>query len=595
MNNLIEKSGLVTYTVMVNGDELPGQYGVIFIRVDKEINKVSSATVELTDGGVGESQGFDLSNDDLFSAGNEIEIKAGYQNEEETIFKGVIVRQNLRIMRSGSSRFVIDCKHKAVKLTLARKNRIFFESTDSDVINKIFGDYEMEFEVEDSETEHPELVQHHSTDWDFVLMRSDINGLLVNTGDDKLTIKKIDLAEEAVLEVGHGSGLLAFNGDVDARNQFNAVNAYAWDSSNLELIDASGEAPGEVEVGEKKSEELASVFGIEDVPLQSPAFMQQSMLKAWADAKITRSRMAKVRGNMTVLGNYYVNPGNFIELKGLSKQFNGKNYISGVTHIIEGGDWTTDFRLGLSYDWYTEERPYINSQPASGLAPAIQGLHAGLVKQIHEDPDGNYRVQVTIPTLQQDNMPLWARLSNTYATADAGMFFYPEIGDEVLIGFLNDDPQHPVILGTLYGKQKKPKYTPEEENPTKSIFTKGELEIKFNDADKILTISTPGGNTFTLDDDQKKIILVNEENGNTVEMSDAGISLLSDADIVLNAKGNITMESGQDTVVKATGDFNGEGINVNMAGSAKFAAEGAQAELSASATAVIKGSLVQIN
>ncbi|NMM48472.1 type VI secretion system tip protein VgrG [Marinigracilibium pacificum] len=595
MNNLIEKSGLVTTTIMINGEEVPGHYGVIYIRVDKAINKVSSATVEFTDGGTAESQDFELSNDDLFNAGNEIEIKAGYQNEQETIFKGVIVRQNLRIMRSGSSRFIIDCKHKAVKLTLARKNNIYYDSTDSDMINKIFGEYEIEYEVEDTETEHPELVQHHASDWDFILMRSDINGLLVNTGDEKLTIKKIDLAEEAVLEVGHGSGLLSFNGDADARDQFIAVNAYAWDSANLELVDASGEPVGEIEAGEKTSEELAGVFGIEDVPLQSPGFMQQSMLKAWADAKITRSRLAKVKGNLTVLGNYYVNPGNFIKLSGLSKQFNGKNYISGVSHIIEEGNWTTDYQLGLSYDWYSEERPYVNSQLASGLAPAIQGLHTGLVKQIHEDPDGNYRVQVTVPTLQNDNMPLWARLANQYATADAGLFFFPEIGDEVLIGFLNDDPQNPIILGSLYGKQKKPKYTPEEENPIKSIFTKGELEIQFNDGDKILTISTPGGNKFILDDDQKTVTLINEENGNTMLMSADGISFESDGDITLKAKGNVLVESKQNTEVKATGDFVAEGINVNLTGSAKFAAEGAQAEVSGSAMTVIKGGIVQIN
>jgi hypothetical protein len=58
----------------------------------------------------------------------------------------------------------------------------------------------------------------------------------------------------------------------------------------------------------------------------------------------------------------------------------------------------------------------------------------------------------------------------------------------------------------------------------------------------------------------------------------------------------IKMESGKDIILKATGDVKIDGINITVTASAQFKASGsAGAEVSSGATAVLKGSLVQIN
>ena len=64
---------------------------------------------------------------------------------------------------------------------------------------------------------------------------------------------------------------------------------------------------------------------------------------------------------------------------------------------------------------------------------------------------------------------------------------------------------------------------------------------------------------------------------------------------MINSDG-ISMESAGDIAIKATGDVNIEGTNVNIAATAEFKADGgAGAEVTTSAIAVLKGSLVQIN
>lgn len=90
------------------------------------------------------------------------------------------------------------------------------------------------------------------------------------------------------------------------------------------------------------------------------------------------------------------------------------------------------------------------------------------------------------------NKLLWARLSTMYATNASGNFFLPEPDDEVVVGFMNEDPGHPIILGGVYGERHKPPYEYEAKNNMKAIVTREKMRIEFNEEKKVITISTPG-------------------------------------------------------------------------------------------------------
>lgn len=83
------------------------------------------------------------------------------------------------------------------------------------------------------------------------------------------------------------------------------------------------------------------------------------------------------------------------------------------------------------------------SPPAAGLLPGMEGLHTAVVKKLDGDPAEECRIQVELPWLEGDSKLLWARLSTLYATGGSGAFWLPEPGDEVLVGFVNNDPTHP--------------------------------------------------------------------------------------------------------------------------------------------------------
>lgn len=74
--------------------------------------------------------------------------------------------------------------------------------------------------------------------------------------------------------------------------------------------------------------------------------------------------------------------------------------------------------------------------------------------QLGNDPNGEDRILVKVPTLDSQSQGIWTRIATLDAGNNRGSFFRPEIGDEVVLGFLNDDPRDAIVLGMLNSKAK---------------------------------------------------------------------------------------------------------------------------------------------
>ena len=86
-----QNTDLVSFTLLVNGLPVGKEIGVTSIAVNKEVNKIPWAKIIIQDGDVA-IEDFEISNQETFKPGNEIEIQAGYHSDESTIFKGIIVK-----------------------------------------------------------------------------------------------------------------------------------------------------------------------------------------------------------------------------------------------------------------------------------------------------------------------------------------------------------------------------------------------------------------------------------------------------------------------------------------------------------------------
>ncbi|MEE4000780.1 type VI secretion system tip protein VgrG [Tenacibaculum sp. FZY0031] len=571
-----KSADLVTFKILIAGEELSKQYEVKTITVAKEVNKIPTAQIVLLDGDASQRD-FKLSNEDLLIPGKEIEITAGYHSDEETIFKGIVIKHNLRI-RANSAQLIVECKDEAVKMTVGRKSKYFYESTDSDIFEEIIGNYGLAKEVESTNYNHAELVQYNASDWDFMVSRAQTNGKLCFVDDGTITIAKPNVSQSEIETVTFGGSLLDFDAEIDARHQVKKVAAYSWNHADQELVEIEGKDPNISLNGNLSVSDLNKTIGLESMELRHGGVVTDTELQDWADAKWLFQQLAKVRGRVKFQGIPSVKPNTILKLEGVGDRFNGNVYVTGVQHLISEGNWVVNAQFGLSTEWFSETFE-ISAKSASGLLPAIQGLQIGIVSQLEEDPDGEDRILVQIPIVNNKEEGIWCRVASPDAGENRGIFFRPEIGDEVIVGFINEDPNDAIVLGMLHSSAKPSPITATDDNHEKGIITRSEMKVLFDDDKKIITIETPAGKTIALDEDEGAI---------TIEDDNSNI-------IIINSDG-ISMESAGDISLKASGDVNIEGTNVSIAANAEFKAEGsAGAEVSTSAIAVLKGSLVQIN
>lgn len=580
---------MLACTVYVNGSKLKDTFSLVSASVRLALNRIGKATLKFNAGDM-DKQTFDESDDSLFKPGGSIRLDAGGVDRQETLFEGSIIGLRILTGKDFRSYMMVECRDCAYAATQGRKNRIFEKKKDSDIIKEILKEYGS-VDVDATAYQHPTLVQYYCSDWDFALSRADACGLFVFTEGDKIKVKKPEVSGSPVLTVTYGEDITAFDLELTADDQFTQYEAVSWSPNTQKAVKVSASSPSLNKQGDLQPKSIASGSSM---LLQTDAPTEEKALKQWADGMALKAALARYQGSVSFYGSAKVKPGCIIELKGLGKRFNGNLFVGSVTHTIEDNEWFTEAGAGVPAMNITDE-PDVVSPPASGYLPGLQGLHAAVVKKLDGDPQKEYRLQVELPWLDGKSKLLWARLATMYATGGMGTFFLPEPGDEVLVGFMNADPTHPVILGSLYGAKHKPPFEYEAKNNTKAIVTREKLRIEFDEEKKVITVATPGKNTLEISDDGKCIRLA-DQHKNEIKMDSGGITLTSAKDIKLKAKGGITMDATMKISGTAKQDVSLEGLNVKVQAKIGASVKGnATAELSASGQTTVKGAMVMIN
>lgn len=588
-NTSINENKTVQYELSANGKDLTNQYTVVAARIYKACNMIGKATITIETDRT-DDPALEKSDNASFNPGNDIILKVGRDTKMTTLFEGMIITHRLRIGGNQPDRLILECRDNAFPSTLGRKNNLFEKAKDGDVIKKILGQYGLSATVDSTNAEYPQLMQYYCTDWDFVLSRAQHNGLVIITEGKKVKVAEPDVSSSPVLTLTPSSELIEFDGSLSASDQYANTEAYAWEVSTQKVVKASATKPKLNEQGDIAPNKLS---GGDLMLYQTNASVGENDLKKWADAQALWSGLARFQGTVKFYGNESVLPGTIIELKDISAHYNGKAYIQAVEHTLDGTEWITCAHMGFNPALITEQAD-VMAPAAGGVLPGISGIQIGKIKKIAKDKDSEQFVQVEMPLLNSDKKEIWARPASLYAGNETGCLFLPEVNDEVVLGFINNDPCHPVILGSLFSRKQKPPVPIDEKNLIKTIVTKNKLKITFDDEKKIITVETPGNNKIVLDDDAKQILL-SDGNRNKVCMDKNGITLESGKDFTIKAQGNIKLDGmGIETQSKQDTKINGLNVEVSAKVGAKVKGS-ATAEISASGQTVVKGGIVMIN
>ncbi len=522
---------IVNVKIFVNGDALSKEALLMQVTVIKSFNKISSAKIIFLDGSASERD-FTLSNDDKFKPGNTIKIQLGYHDDADTVFEGIIIKHSIKIRQQAPSLLMIEAKDKAVKLTIARKSIYHINKTDSEVITDLADDFNKE--IESTAFTHKQLVQFDATDWDFILTRAEANGMLVLTDDNKLIVKRPATNGSPVLTATYGDNIFEFEAEMDARKQVKQITSYSWDYTSQEIEESD---PGDASLSENgniSSDDLGTVLNAE-IKLNHSGNLTEAQLQDWSDAYAMRKHLLKIAGRVRIQGKASVKPGSIIALAGVGDRFNGNAFVTGVLHHYEG-NWKTDIQFGWSDDWFYKKEDVMN-KPAAGLLPGINGLQIGVVLDVDDTEDGGqYRIKVHVPIITSGNEGIWARVATLDAGDNRGVYFRPQTGDEVVLGFLNDDPREAIVLGYLHSNDSKPSPLPEEDGLLQYGFvTKEGMKLIFDDTNKCISLvaTTPTGEKSIIMNDDSGAFIMEDENGNTIKMDASGITIQSSKNVVI--------------------------------------------------------------
>ncbi len=248
------------------------------------------------------------------------------------------------------------------------------------------------------------------------------------------------------------------------------------------------------------------------------------------------------------------------------------------------------------------------------------GVHIGIVTN-NKHPDGEYMVKVRMPYFfdASKDESWWCRIGTSMGGKDRGMYLLPEVEDEVLVSFLNGDPNQPIIVGSLFnGKDvfpKKVKASPDDKelkipnvdqggkNNYRFFQSRSGHTLMFSDEEgkECVSLRTKSANELVLDDSSggEKIQLYDKDNKQWLEIDVPGkkITLQTDTgDILIKAKKTITLDC-KDLVIKT-----GKTMKVESGTSTEFAAgstwkqeAGSTMDIISSGVMTQKGSKINLN
>lgn len=545
---------ILSISVLANGSNISKEVRLLKLEAKHSLNQIPKATLEIAD------PDFQWCDSPSFLPGVELKINVGNRLREKEIFMGIITSQTMKHTGSGNL-LVLELQDPGFALNSTKKASMYNEMKDAEIVSAIINHYpKLQVEVENTSNIPHNRTQANCSDWNFILEIAKDNGWYVLLKSGKITLKQLNLNGNAVSNFGKNN-IYDYNLKMDSSSLSEKVKGKVWNYQEQITEEAS------YQLDDGLPKELAELIANPDFELLENQYDSLMEMSSSLQNKLSESIFSVARGSLKILGTADIHVGDIIELTDFSERMSGKTIVTGISHLVVNSQWHTELEIGLSE--LSDGKSNLNS---------YLGLHIGIVNALEGDPLQQNRIKIKFPLIGLDDEGIWARICLPDAGNLRGFHFMPEIGDEVVVSFLEGGFKNPIILGALHSSKNPAPISQSDDNNLKGIFTRNKLKLIFDDDEKSILLETEQGNRIKLSDENQ--INVEDSSGNKITLDQDGI----------------TIESIKDLTLKAGGDLNLTGININAASAASLKLIGsAGAELSSSASTVVKGAIVQIN
>lgn len=566
-------NSLSTISLVQNGTEISGAV-VYSAHVEFGFSTLPKAILVL---GVATNTGFIPEFEkERWQPGESLDIKLGFDQESDLVFSGIIVKQKITVSEDEHYKMEIELGHRYYLTSIKKNSRIFSSMKDSEAIQQILNEYRVATEIDATQENQRLFTQFNTSDWDFINSRAEATNRYVIPKNETFLLKNIIASETETLKLTFGSDILAFNLETDSRFSFESFNIKTWNCDDQEIITEESSEPFPSSAGSLSSVEIAKKCHHGSAEIIALGSLSDIATSEIATQNALNTELSKIRGSIRTFGNTSAEIGDWVKVTGVGKQFSGQLLITGIRHEISDGQFTTTYKIGTDPEKHKNQNTASTENSKTEQTSFINGLQIGIVVQL-QSPESDDRILVQLPHINSSDGAVWARSARMDAGNNRGWIFRLEIGDEVVVGFLNDDLQQAIILGALNSEVHPAPLEANDQNDLKGYVSRAGLKVFFDEEKKTISISTPNA-SIELNDDAKNITLKN--NGSIIELNSTGI----------------TIETQKDLTLRSGGDLNLEGLNIHLKSRANLKAEGtAGVEIQSSAITGIKGSLVQIN
>ena len=580
--------------IKIGGKDITTVAPIDSVETFSGVNKIPYAIIKVRDWLKSDPKESLLIDESNFKIGGDVVIEIGDDKSTKPVFNGIVAKQGFKMDASSGVCYIeIVAKDKANCLTIADHILSFKDKTDDEILKSIISAQGLSANVSGLNGKHESFTQFNMTDWDLINIRAEAYGRVVLVDNGKVSVVE-PKNSGGNPTVTFGEDIISMSLEVNSDQQIEDVTGKIWDVKSQKTKDVKANSASESSFGSIGYTDVTKVTKKQKPNFVLSGINTEEEVKNVISGNLALNRFAKIQGYITIDGNADVKPNTCVKINKGSAIFQGNAYVSGVKHILDEEGWTTKVFIGLSGKRYSKKNPDVFSPDNHGIAPSLSGLQIGTVVKLDGDPEKESRIFVNIPTIHDKGGGVWCRVASFYASNKFGAMFFPEVDDEVVVGFLDSDPRYGVVVGSLFSSKHTLPEKLEEKNEIKMIKTKNEMVMKFDEKDKIITVLTPGKRSIVISDKDKSIQILNDKD--KVVLDDGKINIKCSKDITLEGA-NITLKAQRNIELKASGgDVSGTGNNIKLKGNMTASLEGsASATLKSSGNTVVRGTLVNIN
>lgn len=219
-----------------------------------------------------------------------------------------------------------------------------------------------------------------------------------------------------------------------------------------------------------------------------------------------------------------------------------------------------------------------------------------------KDPDNLNRVKCKPVSSDADVAETdWCHIVMPAAGKQSGFFFFPNVGDLVVLTYLGGNIHFPLVLGRYWtGDVPSPYSIKDGVNEISAIKTPSGIEMYLDDKknEQKLTLTMPSGACVQLLDKEKSITLKDKAGKNclTILWEKGEIEIKAETKLTLSAGGaSIVLQSSGSADIAADKAVNVSGADISLKGKSSVKLDATTAELKASGTTTVKGAMVKIN